>query len=81
MASEDKELEQSLAAVAVLSKLAEEIQAYESDTFYGGDLSFDQAMKIAVHMVKTQLTDELGHNIDGVMLTEWSEAVGEQGNG
>lgn len=41
---------------------------------------FEQALKVALQVIKSHVTDELGHTIDGVMLTEWrDEAWGRAG--
>lgn len=50
------------------------IMEYESDTFYGGNATMEEAYLMARAMVKS-IAGQLGVSIDGLMLSEILEAV------
>lgn len=50
------------------------IMEYESDTFYGGNITMHEAYLMARSMVKS-IAGQLGLSIDGIMLSEILELV------
>lgn len=70
MATEESKNLQATASESVdaVLKLTRGIMEYESDTFWGPDVTAGEASRMALLMIDN-LTQDLGFNIDGVMLS------------